>query len=522
MGVRAFGIFLFLALGSLCLSAEDLGRSDRLRREYLSETVRRGLSLLPPAQVNAAVPHWSALGQAKIEALSLEPTPETALIAAWMDAWDGDREGAVFRLKAGWPHPSLSNFSQRRWGESLFRFWEPGDDSAAWTQAWLGWDEKSYSPVSLVRGIEVMERTDGSAVLPLLTQAVQLYPEDRRFLTLVAGHPQAVQQADALLNRDLRQRGGWGDAALSRLLRRSPSAAPLLGQVGYSPERLTVVLSRDYGTWLKSGSAQPPADGAWSWDADQDGTVESRLVFQGGTLVTWSRDADGAVWVLSCAAGRPTRVTETLGGQTWTLNYEAYPWVSTLEYRSGARLLRYRFSPLAQPVPLWPAERFQGTAERLPAALADLWLPIDTQALAAQAISLEVTESGISVQTLWLFHGEVWLSVEDSDRDGRDDTWSFYRSGVLASVYRDLEGKGQYDLREIYRQGELTQVQKNASGRTEFVFFPQDGVQLWDPHGNGRPLDRVFVSGGRSSLTALVFSGSSPPWETMPVWEPRP
>ncbi len=114
------------------------------------------------------------------------------------------------------------------------------------------------------------------------------------------------------------------------------------------------------------------------------------------------------------------------------------------------------------------------------------------------------------------------MEIEDSDRDGVDDTWSYYRAGKLASVYHDPEGQGTATVRELYDKGRLTQVQSKGTGnRADFVLFPQDGVQLWDPHAEGRPLDRVFVWQG-ARLDALVFSGQTLPWATMPVWEGRP
>ena len=162
--------------------------------------------------------------------------------------------------------------------------------------------------------------------------------------------------------------------------------------------------------------------------------------------------------------------------------------------------------------------------ERLPAALASLWLPLDPRALAVGAATVESWEGPIRIGTVFLYKGEVWLSVEDSDRNGRDDMWSYFRSGQLASVYRDIEGRGEVGLRELYRKGELAQVQSRPTPgpRAQFVLFPSEGVQLWDPRGSGRPLDRIFVWSGQDRLDALVFSGNSLPWETMPTWEPRP
>jgi hypothetical protein len=389
----------------------------------------------------------------------------------------------------------------------------------------LGWEAKAYSPGTLVRGLEVMEKADPSAVVPLLTQAYQLYPEDRRLLPLVGRHPDAVRDAPGLLARDLVATGGFGPQALAAWLDRDPGSQAILTQAGYSPVSLDASRGRDYGTWLAAKATGDPDDGPWVWDSDGDGRAESRLIFQKGALATWTRESsDGELWTLSVDRGKPSRVSDFRDGATWTLDYEAYPWVRTLDYRWGAQVTRFRFLPLGQAMPLGPDARFQGPSSRWPAALAQLWVPLDLRLLAQKAVSVETWSGATKVRTVYLAQGEVWLSTEDTDKDGTDDTWSYYRSGQLASVYRDPEGRGQASLREVYRKGELAQVQAKASrGNTpEFVLFPWEGVQLWDPHGDRRPLERMFVWSGSDQLKALVFSGTSEPWATMPPWEPRP
>lgn len=491
--------FPFLVLGFLIgtslLDAGDLGRTDRLWSLYLSETVRRGLPLVNDDPDPGVVPYWPTLVSARAEALSLEPRADSTLITAWVDLQEADPGSAVGPLRQGWPRPSLSLLSPRAWGETLFTAWDGISDPKDWTAAWLAWDEKAYSPPVLLRGLEVLEKTDPSAVGPLLDQALGLYPEDRRFLPLVARHPDLVPNASALLSR-----------------------------AGYSPVSPGAA-GKDYGAWLTDPKATAPTEGLWLWDADRDGVAESRLVFASGNLQTWTRSVPGhSRWTLAFREGRPSTLTETRDGASWTLDWEAYPLARTLTYRWGDRTIAYRFRPLAQPVPLWPVERFSVPPARLPSVLAELWLPLDARALAQQAAAIEFRDGNLVTQTLFLFRGEAWMQTEDRDRDGRTDTWSYYRSGTLASVYHDAEGRGQVSLREIYRRGELDQVQKRApSGpRAEFVLFPRAGVQLWDPHGQGRPLDRIFLWSGSDRLDALVFSGSDLPWETMPPWEPRP
>ena len=520
--VRACLLVLSLLLGSTVLGAQDLGRFDRLWREYLHQTVLRGLPLVATDPDLGVVPFWPALAQARAEAFTLEPGADVALISAWIDRHESVGGRASAPLLDVWPRPALTYLSQRLWGDSLFTFWDPASDPQRWINAWLAWESKAYSPVSLVRGIEVLEHVDPSAVGPLLMQAMELYPDDRRFLPLLARHPE-VAPTEGLLARDLRLSGGWTSSSLRRLLDRSPETLGLLTRVGYSPARLDAAQVGDYGPWL--ASKQPLTDGPWTWDADGDGVAENRLIVQNGSLVTWSRrSVEGSLWTLGFKSGKPDTLTEIQGGATWILRYEDYPLIQTLEYRWAATSLIFRFRPLTQSIPLWPAERFQASLDRLPAALADLWTPLDSPTLAKAASSVETWKGGTKVQTVFLFRGEVWLNIEDTNSDGRDDTWSYYRSGRLDSVYRDFEGQGRATLREIYVKGELAQVQSQTitGNRVEFALFPTEGVQLWDFHGNSRPLDRIFTWSGRDKLEALVFSGASLPWETMPLWEPRP
>lgn len=511
-----------LILGAFCatsLGAEGWGRTDLVWKLYLSETVRRGL---PLGDAASSTPFWPALDRARRDAAVLEPSDDLTLLNAWIDAAEGQPLRRTALQPLG-PQPQLSRWPQRVWFETLFRTWDPRASAPEWTQAWLAWNEKAYSPRALRDGLEALELTDPSAVVPLLKQALALYPQDRRFLPLLARHPAAHPATLALLQKDVRVSGGWSASTMRALLDRAPEARPLLLQAGYAVDALDAAQARDYGWWLKNGGA-PPLEGSWDWDADGDGRAESTVVFDQGRVSSWSRRTADGLWTLSLRDGKPVSLVETRLGASWSLIWEDYPASQSLTYRWGNRSFVYRFAPYTVPLALWPAERWSSPPERLPAALATLWLPLDPRGLAQKASSIETWNGSVRTQTAFLAGGEVWLQVDDTNADGVDDQWSFFRGGVLASVYADPEGRGNATLREVYRKGELAQVQKRADDRprVEFVNFPLQGVQLWDPHGAGSPLDRVFQWTGDERLQALVFRQSALPWDTMPPWEPRP
>lgn len=519
--MRGVGSILLVVLGWPVLAQEPT-LTDRVVARYLSETVRRGLPRHADGSELGAVPFWPTLDAALRDARSLEPSDDLTLVDAWVKGWEGQAAGNLSALQGPWPTPQLTHFGRRDWGETLFADWRPELGAARFTDAWLAWDDKAYSPSALLRGLGVLEVNDPSAIPPLLTQARQLYPEDRRFLPLALRHPDAVPLAPSLVARDLTRTGGFGPQALASAVGRQSAQAAAWAQAGYPPAVLDPATGRDYGLWLTT-TQEKPADGAWMWDQDRDGVFESHLVFAAGLPVTWSRSDGEGLWTVRFAGVRPSEVTERRGGAVWTLRYEAYPTASQLEYRWNDQRLVYRFPPLEVSAALWPEDRFRAGSGRLVGALAEVWLPLDPRLLASKAASIENWVGPVRARTLALANGQVWLAVEDTNLDGRDDQWSYFRSGHLASVYRNPEGQGTATLRELYRQGELTQVQSRqaAGSKTEFALFPAEGVQLWDSHGQGRPIDRLFRWEG-DRLQALVFSGADLPWQTMPGWEPRP
>ena len=166
-------------------------------------------------------------------------------------------------------------------------------------------------------------------------------------------------------------------------------------------------------------------------------------------------------------ADNPTLCPRPRACAGWRLNYEAYPLARNLEYRWGQHRIVYRFRPLAQKVPLWPSERLRRLGKQFAIRLGR---PLGSSGTPGPLLRRRPRwRRGIKVsgKGLCSFSGDkVWLSIEDTNGDGSDDTWSYYRSGKLVSVYRDLEGHGQTNVRELYQKGELTQVQsKAASGK---------------------------------------------------------
>jgi|GEM_PF-2332675 len=512
-----------LFVGVLSTSAaSDLGRTDHWWRGYLANTVRCGVPLVADPSTAVQLPFWPGLEAEAQDVLSLEPGQRASLMEALMDAWGGDSLSAVQILRQQWEKqpgqlPSL-------WGTSLFLLWNPGKDSKEWIDAWLAWENKVYHPSVLVKGLKELVRSDPSAVVPLLKQAVQLYPEDRRFYPFLLLHPEIDPGLVDRLRDDRSETGGWSTTALRSLLDQDPSSRDLLLRAGYTAQNLDEAVSQDYGWHLRVAKSTQIADGAQFWDADGDGTAESTIVFNQNEPVTWTHRDDQTLWTLTFDHALPSRIEEHYQGAVWRLNFKRYPWLDSLSYQWGVHRVVYRYRSWSVQVPLWPDERFHGPAFALPGTLATLTAPVDPKSLVQQATSIESWEGKLRTDVAYLSRGQVWLQVSDENRDGIEDMWRYYRGGKLDSVYSEPDGRGEVTLREVYEKGRLKQVQhlSPASKTVDFVQFPMDGVQLWDTHGSGSPLQRLFTWSGTDKLAVMVFSGKSLPWNSMPTWEPRP
>ena len=522
--MRRLGWGLLWILGTISVQAQTSG----VLPSYLAETVRRGLPLLALTDSKEKVPLWPELEAALRREASLAPSSDLSLLDSWILLQEGCTQAAFQRLETLWSSPSptgTSRYPVTFRAEAWFSVLRQTGEDQRLNQAWTAWEQKYLSPRVLMDGLSSLEKTQPLVVPGVLRQALALYPGDRRWLSWLARYASEFPQTLALLKRDLTT-GGFSSAELQAILRQNPDSRALLIQAGYPNARLEGAMALDYPSLLSQNKNDQMPNGAFTWDQNTDGIADSRVVFQTGQLKSWSRgslDPLGQSWSLVFEENRPKLWLESNRDSRWTLAYEAYPYARTLTYEYGNHRIEYQFPPFTVDVPIGPEERFQGPQVLWPWQFDSALLPLSLSGLAAKASSILTHNNGILESIYSLYQGQVWLQVDDSNADGNPDVWSFYRQGKLDRVYRDPSGRASANLQEVYAQGELQSFLADADqiGRTTFALFPADGVELWDFKGTGKPLLHR-MSWDSDSVSAIAFSGTKVPWETMPPWESRP
>lgn len=207
-----------------------------------------------------------------------------------------------------------------------------------------------------------------------------------------------------------------------------------------------------------------------------------------------------------------------------------------------------------------PAPREASTINRPPinTSLASVNKPIAAQAPPMLFKNVEVRDNnGDGVPDLWIYFnpqkpGEIMRQEEASKSDGRVDTWSYFKDGLLvrrevdtkgqgrpdavfhyvndkiAREERDENGWGRMTYRATYENGRLAKVEKETrdSGRTDLWIYydtAKDGdivvreekdlngdgaVDLWSHYDNGR-----LVRRDASAVGLEILSGQ----EVLPV-----
>ncbi|MEI8092698.1 MAG: hypothetical protein WCG80_00640 [Spirochaetales bacterium] len=511
------------ALSAWGLSAQ----SDDTVRHYLAQATARGLPLLAATEPKDQVPFWPELELELAVRTSNSPGADTALVEAWSLLQQDRIKEASGVLEGLWSSPpsGSSTLPITLRAEAWFSTLRLLAQDEKLTAAWKAWEQKYLSPSVIETGLESLERTQPSSVVGVLKQAMELYPQDRRWLVWLLRHPKELSQTLALVQRDRVLGGGFSPTELRAILRRNPASRELLLKAGYAATSLDASLTWDYAT-LASKPVEA-ATGTYFWDINIDGLTDSRVVMSGGHLQVWSQglgDPEGQSWSISFAKGKPVQWQEGVRSARWTLDYEDYPYARTLTYTYATHEIQYQFPPFSVAVRLAPDERFQGPEVLWPWELDKSRQPLSLPSLVLQASSILNREAGLVRSTVSLASGAVWLTVDDADSDGRADTWSFFRQGKLDRVYRNPSGEGAAaTLQELYSKGDFQAFLADParSGRTMFALFPEQQVQLWDPEGTGTPWLQL-ANWGSERVEAAAFSGETIPWATMPVWESRP
>jgi antitoxin component YwqK of YwqJK toxin-antitoxin module len=93
--------------------------------------------------------------------------------------------------------------------------------------------------------------------------------------------------------------------------------------------------------------------------------------------------------------------------------------------------------------------------------------------------------------------GKKTLEEEDTNLDGRIDSWTEFRDGQVARRRQDTNGDGEPDTWTLYRSGQLARVEEDRNGegfrdRTQYYRGGHLAREVEDANGDGRP-DRVTV-----------------------------
>jgi hypothetical protein len=74
--------------------------------------------------------------------------------------------------------------------------------------------------------------------------------------------------------------------------------------------------------------------------------------------------------------------------------------------------------------------------------------------------------------------GVIARIEEDTDADGRIDTWDWYEGGALVRMDLDLQGRGRADRRLLYGpHGDVTRVEVDTEGDGVFVPLDPSGAE---------------------------------------------
>ena len=508
-----------LLLGWLAASGLIAEVNPGLHDAYLTETVRRGLPVLAEPDQNS-VPFWPLLEGRVRNLNSVHPDGESALVQAWMLLHQQQLREASGVLEGLWAQPPASKATAEAWFSTLGRL----ELHEKLLTAWQLWELKYLSPRVLLEGVRAASRSQPELAISILKQAVVLYPQDRRFLFARLALGEMTAETLPLTARDSLQ-GGLSSVQILSLLRQNPAARDILLRAGYPEASLTGALSHDYAELAASNKVVPAANRVWGWDQDGDGSAEQSVVTASSALWSWSRgdyDPQGESWSVDFRRNTPVRLVEARRDSRWVLTYEAYPAVKTLTYSYSQHQIVYHFPPFAISVPLAPESRLSGDSAFWPWQMGGP-AGLSLAALVRKAYAVETWEKGRLIKSLAMAQGQAWLAIEDTDADGQNDQWSFYRGGQLDRVYRNPAGAGASTLQEVYHLGEYVAFLADPlrRGQTLLAEFPVTGVQLWDPEGRGVPFQRWF-RWEDAAVQVQAYSGESLPWNSMPVWASRP
>lgn len=549
-------LLTLLAISPLSAMSDEGGRLffDKAWKTYLSETVRRGFPLVPsvPQTAPKTLPFWPGLDRQLTDARDMGAGPDLDVLSSWCLFYQLQGHEALENAEKAWLKGRTFQINPLWVGVTYLRCLRFMGKTQQMTAAWNHWEQKYRSPEALLEGLEGLEVQDDPQTFSLLRQAVQLYPGDRRFFSLMLLFRKDFPQIDPLVRRDMRDRGGFDSLQLRQLIRRlakdpenRKAVLTLLWEVGARSRDLQLAASlealtdsaplldqgldtEDYRLWCRYWASHPnessSAGGTYSWDTGAGGGDSAWVNFENGRLSSWGegyKNWNQGAFQATFSEGKLLATVDRAGDSVWRMTWETYPYLQEIQWAKGDEKIVYTYEPFTVAQPLFEDEKSKALPvflplnlrqpHALPGLTVDKLLP-----LALRKNSFKGTKL---IQQLYLYQGEVWMGVEDTNEDGHPDTWYFYRNGQLDSVYRNFDWSGSSTVAELYKNGKLHSVlaDPERTGKTDFVLFPQSGMELWDGKDRGLPVLRV-VSWNGGHAKVVVFSRKEPPFLTMPAW----
>ncbi|MEE8441145.1 MAG: hypothetical protein V3S41_05435 [Spirochaetia bacterium] len=222
-------------------------------------------------------------------------------------------------------------------------------------------------------------------------------------------------------------------------------------------------------------------------DGDGDEFWEERVTVVNGFVLRWEIDADqngiNEVDVV-LSNGEPVRLTVEQPAGMVVADYEAYPFVKSVEIPFEGGSSRYNLLPFAIRAPILRELPVGGPRLESSLELPGGFVGLDLSAvrLAADSVQMRDPEDRV-VEERILEDGIIVRSSRDTNRDGAMDHLVVYRSGLPVTGLRDIDGDGYFEVAEAYVDGIVSMmiVDEDDNGTPDVTEYAREGGEReWD------------------------------------------